>query len=55
MKEINRSLKVFLCHDSNDKEIVRVLYHRMVGDGLDAWLDDEKLFPGSGKLKFQKQ
>lgn len=47
MTEINKPpLRVFLCHASSDKEIVRVLYHRLVSDGLDAWLDDEKLLPG---------
>ena len=41
-----RSLKVFLCHASGDKPTVRRLYKRLVMDGLDAWLDQEKLLPG---------
>ena len=43
---INRKLKVFLCHSKDDKAQVRELYRRLVGDGFDAWLDEEKLIPG---------
>lgn len=39
-------LKVFLCHSSNDKLQVRDLYKRLVSDGYDAWLDEEKIKPG---------
>jgi len=42
----NRKLKVFLCHSKDDKPKVRDLYHRLVADGFDAWLDEEKLLPG---------
>jgi hypothetical protein len=42
----NRSLKVFLCHSSGDKPKVQELYSRLVSDGIDAWLDKEKLLPG---------
>lgn len=42
----NRKLKVFLCHSKDDKPKVRELYHRLVADGFDAWLDEEKLMPG---------
>lgn len=42
----NRKLKVFLCHSKGDKLKVRKLYKRLVADGFDAWLDDEKLLPG---------
>lgn len=45
-KESQRPLKVFLCHASGDKPQVRVLYKRLVADGVDAWLDQEKLLPG---------
>jgi len=41
-----RPLKVFLCHASGDKPTVRQLYKRLVQEGLDAWLDQEKLLPG---------
>jgi formylglycine-generating enzyme required for sulfatase activity len=41
-----RSLKVFLCHAHGDKTPVRELYLRLTRDGVDAWLDKEKLLPG---------
>jgi len=41
-------LKVFLCHASADKPAVRELYLRLTKDGVDAWLDKEKLLPGQG-------
>jgi hypothetical protein len=41
-----RSLKVFLCHTSGDKPQVRTLYKHLVLEGVDAWLDQEKLLPG---------
>jgi|CXWL01.1.fsa_nt_gi formylglycine-generating enzyme required for sulfatase activity len=42
----NRKLKVFLCHSKDDKSKVHELYRRLVDDGFDAWLDEEKLMPG---------
>jgi outer membrane protein assembly factor BamD (BamD/ComL family) len=42
----NRPLKVFLCHASGDKPVVRDLYKQLVLEGVDAWLDQEKLLPG---------
>ena len=44
--EAKRQLKVFLCHASGDKPPVRELYRRLVAEGVDAWLDQEKLLPG---------
>ncbi len=41
-----RTLKVFLCHASGDKPQVRNLYKRLSTEGVDAWLDQEKLLPG---------
>jgi hypothetical protein len=41
-----RSLKVFLCHADVDSKAVRVLYDRLVQDGVDAWLDKENILPG---------
>jgi hypothetical protein len=40
------TLKVFLCHASGDKPAVLALYRRLIGEGIDAWLDQEKLLPG---------
>ncbi len=43
----NRSLKVFLCHASQDKSLVRELYQKLSAEGwIDPWLDEEKLLPG---------
>jgi len=47
-----RPLKVFLCHimpvgsAHADRDPVRGLYARLTKDGVDAWLDKEKLLPG---------
>jgi len=42
-----RKLRVFLCHASQDKPIVRELYQRLLAEGwIDPWLDEEKLLPG---------
>jgi len=39
-------ISVFLCHASKDKAKVKELYDQLVADGVDAWLDQEKLLPG---------
>lgn len=42
-----RKLRVFLCHSSQDKPIVRELYQRLLAEGwIDPWLDEEKILPG---------
>ena len=46
MPNAKRPLKVFLCHAHSDKAEVRALYERLIKDGVDAWLDKEKLLPG---------
>ncbi len=46
MTNPNRPLRVFLCHASGDKPAVLNIYKRLVKDGIDAWLDKEKLIPG---------
>lgn len=44
---VRRKLRVFLCHASQDKPIVRELYKRLLAeDWIDPWLDEEKLLPG---------
>lgn len=43
---LNRQLKLFLCHGSEDKPIVRQLYNKLISIGIDAWLDEEKILPG---------
>ena len=46
MPEAKRPLKVFLCHAHADSDAVRGLYAGLTKDGVDAWLDKEKLLPG---------
>jgi hypothetical protein len=42
-----RKLRVFLCHASQDKPIVRDVYQRLLAEGwIGPWLDEEKLLPG---------
>ncbi len=42
-----RKLRVFLCHSSQDKPVVRDLYQRLLAEEwIDPWLDEEKLLPG---------
>lgn len=47
MPEQQRPLKVFLCHSHDDQVAVRVLYKRLIKDGIDAWLDKENLDGGA--------
>lgn len=46
MAEAPHRLRIFLCHSSGDKQIVRDLYKRLRADGFDPWLDEENLLPG---------
>jgi hypothetical protein len=40
----DRKLRVFLCHSSQDKPIVRELYQRLNAEGwINPWLDEEQL------------
>ena len=42
-----RKLRVFLCHASQDKPVVRDLYRRLKSEAwIDPWLDEERLLPG---------
>jgi formylglycine-generating enzyme required for sulfatase activity len=42
-----RKLRVFLCHASQDKPVVRELHQRLKAEGwIDTWLDEENLLPG---------
>jgi formylglycine-generating enzyme required for sulfatase activity len=45
-QESKQALRVFLCHASGDKPAVRALHQRLCAEGIDAWLDEEKLLPG---------
>lgn len=46
MTNETRPLRVFLCHASEDKAKVREIYQRLQADGIEVWLDEEKLLPG---------
>jgi formylglycine-generating enzyme required for sulfatase activity len=47
MPETRRQIRVFLCHASQDKPVVRELYQRLNAEGwVDAWLDEKRLLPG---------
>jgi hypothetical protein len=39
-------LKVFLCHASDDKPLVRELYGRLAEGGIEPWLDEVDILPG---------
>ncbi|MCD4673502.1 MAG: toll/interleukin-1 receptor domain-containing protein [Anaerolineaceae bacterium] len=41
-----KKLLVFLSYANEDKRKVRGLYKRLVTDGFDPWLDEERLLPG---------
>ena len=45
-RDTAKTLRAFLCHSSGDKPAVRELYQRLCDEGIDAWLDEEKLLPG---------
>lgn len=44
--KLSRQLRVFLLHARQDEKPVRRLYQRLVREGADVWLDQEKLRPG---------
>ena len=46
MKSTTQNANIFLIHAHTDKETVRRLYQRLVSDGLNVWLDAERLQPG---------
>jgi hypothetical protein len=39
-------LNIFLCHSHSDRAAVHALWARLQGDGVDVWLDKEKLLAG---------
>lgn len=41
-----RTLRVFLCHGSEDKDAIRSLYKRILETGMRPWLDEKDLSPG---------
>ena len=43
---VHRPLRVFICYTKSDFQLVYSLYQKLVSDGIDTWLDEEKLLPG---------
>lgn len=43
---LQRPLRVFLCHSFDDKEKVRELYKSLRLEGFSPWLDEENILPG---------
>jgi hypothetical protein len=41
-----RKLRVFLCHATSDKPLVKRLFQQLRRDNIDPWLDIENLLPG---------
>lgn len=41
-----RKLRVFLCHASEDKPVVRDIYQKLVHYNIEPWLDEKNLLPG---------
>ncbi|MEK6751511.1 MAG: toll/interleukin-1 receptor domain-containing protein [Chloroflexota bacterium] len=39
-------LRIFLCHSSNDKPMVRDIYQKLLNNGFRPWLDEKELLPG---------
>ena len=51
-----RKLRVFLCHSSQDKPIVRELYQRLNAEGwIDLWLDEDELLGQKWQIEIEKQ
>jgi len=46
MKSTTQKTNIFLIHAHSDKENVYKLYQRLIADGMNAWLDVERLQPG---------
>jgi hypothetical protein len=56
MDGTEQTLKIFLCHASEDKQAVRNLYKRLRSESwLDVWLDEVSLLPGQNwELEIEK-
>lgn len=44
--DLSRKLQIFLLYARQDEESVHRLYQRLLKEGADVWLDQEKLLPG---------
>ncbi|HSL46198.1 MAG TPA: toll/interleukin-1 receptor domain-containing protein [Anaerolineales bacterium] len=43
---LSKQLRIFLLHARPDEEAVHHLYERLVKEGANVWLDQERLLPG---------
>lgn len=52
----DRKLRVFLCHASEDKPLVRKLYQQLLSEGwIEPWLDEARILPGQPwKIEIEK-
>ena len=46
MASRDRLLRVFLSYSPSESNEIRSLYQRLIRDGVDAWLDTEKVLAG---------
>ena len=46
MNSSTQHANIFLIHAHSDRETVHKLYQRLISDGLNVWLDVERLQPG---------
>jgi hypothetical protein len=46
MYKNNGQLKIFLCHGSEDKYLVRTVYDKLEKDGFNPWLDERDILGG---------
>jgi hypothetical protein len=44
--KLSKQIQIFLLHARQDEKPVRRLYRRLLREGADVWLDQEKLLPG---------
>ncbi len=42
-----QNFDVFLAHSSKDKPLIRQLYRRLKDQGINPWLDEEEIAPGT--------
>jgi len=49
-------LRIFLCHSSGDKQVVREIYKKLRDDDFKPWLDEYDLLPGQNwRLEIEKE
>ncbi len=44
--QLSKQLQIFLLYARGDQEVVYRLYQRLAEEGVNAWLDHEKILPG---------